>query len=87
MLALAGDTGSGTRLISIPKDALYRWSRSVAHCIRSIQELVSLGIRFVAATQNIDTDETNPTSRFLLHVFAAFAEPRGSPQNRPYGIT
>jgi DNA invertase Pin-like site-specific DNA recombinase len=46
----------------------------VAHCIRSIQELVSLGVRFVAATQNIDTDESNPTSRFLLHVFAAFAE-------------
>ena len=53
---------------------LDRWGRSVAHCIRSIQELVSLGIRFLAATQNIDTDETNPASRFLLHIFAAFAE-------------
>ena len=42
--------------------------------LRSIQELVWLGVRFVAATQNIDTDESNPTSRFLLHVFAAFAE-------------
>ena len=53
---------------------LDRWGRSVARCIRSIQELVWLGVRFVAATQNIDTDESNPTSRFLLHVFAAFAE-------------
>src|ERR1700737_3206636 len=26
---------------------LDRWGRSVAHCIRSIQELASLGIRFV----------------------------------------
>jgi len=53
---------------------LDRWGRSVAHCVRSIQELVSLGVRFLAATQNIDTDESNPTSRFLLHLFAAFAE-------------
>ena len=53
---------------------LDRWGRSVAHCIRSIQELFSLGIRFLAATQNIDTDDTNPSSRFLLHIFAAFAE-------------
>src|ERR1700681_2840834 len=53
---------------------LDRWGRSVAHCVRSIQELVSLGIRFLAATQNIDTDENNPTARFLLHVFAAVAE-------------
>jgi putative DNA-invertase from lambdoid prophage Rac len=53
---------------------LDRWGRSVAHCIRSIQELVSLGIRFLAATQNIDTDENNPGSRFLFHIFAAFAE-------------
>ena len=53
---------------------LDRWGRSVAHCVRSIQELVSLGIRFLAATQNIDTDENNPSARFLLHVFAAVAE-------------
>src|SRR3984885_15250037 len=53
---------------------LDRWGRSVSHCVRSIQELVSLGIRFLAATQNIDTDENNPGSRFLFHIFAAFAE-------------
>jgi putative DNA-invertase from lambdoid prophage Rac len=53
---------------------LDRWGRSVVHCIRSIQELVSLGIRFLAATQNIDTDESNPTSQFILHIFAAVAE-------------
>jgi len=53
---------------------LDRWGRSVAHCIRSIQELVSLGIRVVSATQNIDTDESNPTAQFILHIFAAVAE-------------
>ena len=36
---------------------LDRWGRSLAHSIQSIQELDSLGVRFVATTQNIDTDE------------------------------
>ncbi len=53
---------------------LDRWGRSVADCIRSIQELVSLAVHFLAVTQNLDTDETNPMSRFLLHILAAFAE-------------
>ena len=53
---------------------LDRWGRSVADCVRSIQELVSLGVRFLAVTQNIDTDESNPMSRFLLHILAAFGE-------------
>ena len=53
---------------------LDRWGRSVADCVRSIQELAALGIRFLAATQNIDTDESNPTAKFLLHILAAFAE-------------
>jgi DNA invertase Pin-like site-specific DNA recombinase len=53
---------------------LDRWGRSVVDSIRSIQELVSLGIRFIAITQNIDTDESNPMSRFFLHVMSAFAE-------------
>jgi DNA invertase Pin-like site-specific DNA recombinase len=48
--------------------------RSVAHSIKSIQELIAPGIRFLAVTQNIDTDENNPMSRFLLHIFAAFGE-------------
>ena len=53
---------------------LDRWGRSVADCIRSIQELVSLGVRFLAVTQNLDTDESNPMSRFLLHILAAFGD-------------
>jgi DNA invertase Pin-like site-specific DNA recombinase len=53
---------------------LDRWGRSLIDSIRSIQELGSLGIRFLAVTQNIDTDESNPMSRFFLHVMSAFAE-------------
>ncbi len=53
---------------------LDRWGRSVADSIKSIQELTSLGVRFLAVTQNIDTDESNPMARFLLHIMAAFAE-------------
>jgi putative DNA-invertase from lambdoid prophage Rac len=53
---------------------LDRWGRSVAHCIRSIQELVGLGIRFLSPTESIDTGADSPMSKFLLHLFAAFAE-------------
>ena len=53
---------------------LGRWGRSVADCVRTVQELASLGVRFVATTQNIDTDEMNPASLPLLHLFAAFTE-------------
>ena len=53
---------------------LDRWGRSVAHCVRSIQELVSLGIRFLSPNEGIDTRAESPMSKFLLHLFAAFAE-------------
>ncbi len=53
---------------------LDRWGRSVAHCVRSIQELVALGIRFLSPNESIDTGAESPMSRFLLHLFAAFAE-------------
>jgi DNA invertase Pin-like site-specific DNA recombinase len=53
---------------------LDRWGRSVADSIKSIQELTSLGIRFIAVTQNIDSDESNPMARFLLVIMSAFAE-------------
>jgi putative DNA-invertase from lambdoid prophage Rac len=53
---------------------LDRWGRSVADSIKSIQKLTSLGVRFIAVTQNIDTDESKPMARFLLHIMAAFAE-------------
>lgn len=53
---------------------LDRWGRSLAHLVHSVQELSSLGIRFIAVTQNIDTDESNPMARLLMHLMGAFAE-------------
>src|ERR1017187_6828848 len=53
---------------------LDRWGRSVAHCVKSIQELVSLGVRFLSPTESSDTGADSPMSKFLLHLFAAFAE-------------
>jgi putative DNA-invertase from lambdoid prophage Rac len=53
---------------------LDRWGRSLIQSLQSVQELASMGVRFIAVTQNIDTDESNPMSRFMLHIFGAFAE-------------
>jgi len=53
---------------------LDRWGRSVQNCLASIQELRDLGIRWIAVTQNLDTDESNPTSRLLLTIMAAVSE-------------
>lgn len=47
---------------------------STTDSIAGIQELVSLGVRWIAVTQNLDTDESNPMARVLLHIMAAFAE-------------
>src|SRR5215813_15268678 len=53
------------------------WIDLGAHCgiakLRS-NNLQANGVRFIATSQNIDTDESNPTSRFLLHVLMAAAE-------------
>jgi DNA invertase Pin-like site-specific DNA recombinase len=53
---------------------LDRWARSMPHFVSSVQELSSLGVRFIAITQGIDTDEGNPTARLMLNLLAAFAE-------------
>src|SRR5262249_18366633 len=53
---------------------LDRWGRSMPHLVQSIQELKSLGVRFVAVSQGIDTDEGNPMAKLLLHLLSAFAE-------------
>jgi DNA invertase Pin-like site-specific DNA recombinase len=45
---------------------LDRWGRSMPHFISSVQELTSLGVRFLANTQGIDTDQGSPTSRLML---------------------
>jgi DNA invertase Pin-like site-specific DNA recombinase len=53
---------------------LDRFGRSVAHLVNVIEELTALGVRFLAVTQNLDTDKANPMSQLLFHLLAAFAE-------------
>lgn len=53
---------------------LDRFGHSLLHCKTAIEQLRANGVRFIATSQNIDTDESNPTSRFLLHVLMAAAE-------------
>jgi Site-specific recombinases, DNA invertase Pin homologs len=53
---------------------LDRWGRSVADSLKSIQELDSLGVKFLAVTQNIGTEESSPMARFMLVIMSAFAE-------------
>jgi DNA invertase Pin-like site-specific DNA recombinase len=53
---------------------LDRWGRSVSNCLATIQELTTLGVRWMAITQNLDTDQNNPTARLILHILASVAE-------------
>ena len=53
---------------------LDRFGRSLVHCVSAIQELQSLGIRFIATSQGLDTDESNPASKLLMHILAAVAQ-------------
>jgi Resolvase, N terminal domain len=38
---------------------LDRFGRSLVHCVSGIQELSSLGVRFIATSQGLDTDESS----------------------------
>ena len=53
---------------------LDRFGRSLGDLVNKIQELDSLGVRFMAITQGIDTDKSSPTSRLLLNMMAVFAD-------------
>lgn len=53
---------------------LDRWGRTVIQLVSDILDFDSMGVRFISTTQGIDTDKTNPMSRLLLHIMAAFAE-------------
>jgi putative DNA-invertase from lambdoid prophage Rac len=53
---------------------LDRFGRSLLNCLSAIQGLQAAGVRFICTSQNIDTDESNPASRFLLHILMAAAE-------------
>jgi DNA invertase Pin-like site-specific DNA recombinase len=51
-----------------------RFGRSVLHLNQQLAALTNHGVRFIATSQNIDTDESNPAARFLLHILMAAAE-------------
>jgi DNA invertase Pin-like site-specific DNA recombinase len=53
---------------------LDRFGRSLLNCKAALQQLQAHGVRFIATSQNIDTDESNPAARFLLHILMAAAE-------------
>ena len=53
---------------------LDRWGRSLVNCVAGIQELQSLGIRFVVVSQGLDTDQSSPTAALLMHILAAVAQ-------------
>jgi DNA invertase Pin-like site-specific DNA recombinase len=83
---LSGSKASRPQLDKLMRDArarkfdaivcwkLDRFGRSVSNFVSHMQDLAQWGVRFIVATQQIDTDQANPTSRLLLHIFAAFAE-------------
>ena len=51
-----------------------RFGRSVLHLNQQLAALTSHGVRFVATSQSLDTDEKSPTSRLLLQILASVAE-------------
>jgi DNA invertase Pin-like site-specific DNA recombinase len=50
---------------------LDRFGRSVRNCLDGIESLRTNGVRFLAVSQSIDADESNPTARLLLHILAS----------------
>jgi putative DNA-invertase from lambdoid prophage Rac len=51
-----------------------RFGRSVRDLVNNIESLSAAGVRFIAITQGIDTDASNPASKLLLHILSAIAE-------------
>jgi putative DNA-invertase from lambdoid prophage Rac len=51
-----------------------RFGRSVLHLNQQLAALTSYGVRFIATSQSLDTDQSNPTSRLLLQILASVAE-------------
>src|SRR5262249_46806823 len=51
-----------------------RFGRSVLHLNQQLAALTSYGVRFIATSQSLDTDERNPTSHLLLQILASVAE-------------
>jgi DNA invertase Pin-like site-specific DNA recombinase len=46
----------------------------VLHLSQQLASLTSYGVRFIAASQGLDTDASNPSSRLMLTILAGVAE-------------
>jgi DNA invertase Pin-like site-specific DNA recombinase len=51
-----------------------RFGRSVLHLSQQLAALTSYGVRFLAVSQGLDTDASNPSSRLMLTILAGVAE-------------
>jgi DNA invertase Pin-like site-specific DNA recombinase len=51
-----------------------RFGRSVLNLSQQLAALTSYGVRFIAVSQAIDTDASNPSSRLMLTILAGVAE-------------
>jgi DNA invertase Pin-like site-specific DNA recombinase len=51
-----------------------RFGRSVLHLNQQLATLGSYGVRFIAVSQGLDTDQANPSSRLMLQILASVAE-------------
>jgi putative DNA-invertase from lambdoid prophage Rac len=53
---------------------LDRFGRSVLHLSQQLAALASYGVRFIATTQGLDTDASNPCAKLMLTLLAGVAE-------------
>jgi site-specific DNA recombinase len=53
-----------------------RFGRSVLHLNQQLAALSSNGVRFIATSQSLDTDQSNPASRLLLQILPLVAQHR-----------
>src|SRR5579863_2473651 len=53
---------------------LDRFGRSVLHLSQGLATLERHGVRFIAVSQGIDTDASNPASRLMMTILAGVAE-------------
>lgn len=53
---------------------LDRFGRSVQEFVGRVRALDTAGVRFIAVTQGIDTDQASPAGRLLMNILAAIAE-------------
>jgi DNA invertase Pin-like site-specific DNA recombinase len=53
---------------------LDRFGRSLINLSQLLTELNALGVRFIAITDGIDTDKSNPTATLLLNLMCCFAQ-------------